>query len=194
MSSDNLSHQAPFFEHFIAKNIKSSMVQNMKRGILLNYLLVSSNPVSHGCKLMLYIYLYFNCDKLDRCVLPVGVMLVNCVYMCELSRPAGSGADGLSEDSGRTYRLVFVRPPRHCQASHILCKYALVRSSAGAFSPVRSPQILISQVTVVDFQPVCAADINHSSFTDKFKGGGPFLCISCHRRRVLFATSYHIFF
>lgn len=88
-----------------------------------------------------------------------GVMLVNSVYMCEPSRPAGPGADGLSEDSGRTYRLVFVCPPRQCQASHILCKYALVRSCAGAFSPVRSPQILISQVTVVGFQPVCAADI-----------------------------------
>lgn len=122
-----------------------------------------------------------------------GVMLVNSVYMCEPSRPAGPGADGLSEDSGRTYRLVFVRPPRQCQASHILCKYALVRSSGGAFSPVRSPQILISQVTVVGFQPVCCCRHNHSSFTDKFRGGGPFLCISCDRR-VLFATSYHIFF
>lgn len=53
----------------------------------------------------------------------------------------------------------FVRPPQHCQASHILHKYALLRSFTQAFSPVRSPQILISQVTVVGFKPVCAADI-----------------------------------
>lgn len=112
-------------------------------------------------------------------------MLVKSVCMRELSGPAGSGsgsgADGLSEDSGRTYRLRFfyflmsLRPPGQWQASHILCKYALVRSSAGAFSPVRSPQILISQVTVVDLQPVCCCRHNRSSFTDKFLGvWGPF--------------------
>lgn len=49
-------------------------------------------------------------------------------------------------------------PPQQCQASHILCKYALLRSFTEAFRPVRSPQILISQVTVVGFQSVCAAD------------------------------------
>lgn len=102
------------------------------------------------------------------------VMLVDSVYMCEPSRPAGPGADGLSEDSGRTYRLVFVRPPRQCQASHILCKYALVRSSGGAFSPVRSPQILISQVTVVGFQPVCAADITIQASQINLGVGSPF--------------------
>lgn len=50
-------------------------------------------------------------------------------------------------------------PPQRCQASHIRCKYALVRGSSRAFSPDRSPQILISQVTVVGFKPVAAADI-----------------------------------
>lgn len=104
----------------------------------------------------------------------LGVMLVKSVSKRELSKPAGSGADGLSEDSGRTDGLVFVRPPRQFQASHILCKYALVRSSAGAFSPVRSPQILISQVTVVDFQPVCAADITIQASRINLGVGGPF--------------------
>lgn len=58
----------------------------------------------------------------------------------------------------------FVRPPQQCQASHILCKYALLRSSTEAFSPVQSPQILISQVTVVGFKPVCAADTTIQAF------------------------------
>lgn len=80
--------------------------------------------------------------------------------ICKLSWPGGYGADGLSENSGRTYGLVLsAPPPQQCQASHILCKYALLRSFTGAFSPVQSPHILISQVTVVGFKPVCAADI-----------------------------------
>lgn len=33
-------------------------------------------------------------------MLPAGAMLVNPMYMREPSRPAGPGADGLSEDSG----------------------------------------------------------------------------------------------
>lgn len=66
---------------------------------------------------------------------------------------------GLSENSGRTSRLVFVRPLLRWQASHILCEYAPLRSAAEAFSSVRALQILISQVTVVGFKPVCAADI-----------------------------------
>lgn len=67
--------------------------------------------------LMLCISIFLHFDKLDQCVLPVAVMLVNSAYVCELSRAAGSGADGLSEDSGRTYRLFFFfffffcRPP-----------------------------------------------------------------------------------
>lgn len=85
----------------------------------------------------------------------------------------------------------FCPPPQQCQASHILCKYALLRSFAGAFSPVRSPQILISQVTVVGFKPVCAADITIQA--SQINLGGPFLCISCSRR-VPFATSSLTFY
>lgn len=58
----------------------------------------------------------------------------------------------------------FVWPPQQSQASHILCKYALLRSFTEAFSSVQSPQILISQVTVVGFKPACAADITIQAF------------------------------
>lgn len=78
---------------------------------------------------------------------------------CKLSCPGGNGAEGALREQWTHIQAGFVRPLLQWQASHILCKYALLRSAAEAFSPVRSLQILISQVTVVGFQPVCAADI-----------------------------------
>lgn len=119
-----------------------------------------------------------------------GGTLVNSVYMWA-QRARWSWCWWALRGQWTYIQAGFVRPPQQCQASHILCKYALLRSFAGAFSPVRSPQILISQVTVVGFKPVCAADITIQA--SQINLGGPFLCISCSRR-VPFATSSLTFY
>lgn len=84
--------------------------------------------------------------------------------MSTLSWPSGYKPDRLSGNRDPTSRHVLSAPLSGAKASHILCKYALLRSFTEAFRPVGSPQILISQVTVVGFKPVCAADITIQAF------------------------------
>lgn len=84
--------------------------------------------------------------------------------MCTLSWPADYEPDGLSGSRKGTSNMVLSAPLSGAKVSHILCKYALLRSFTEAFSLVRSPQILISQVTVAGFKPVCAADITIQAF------------------------------
>lgn len=168
----------PFFKHFIAKILKVQWYKTWKGAFC--QIIYSSYLIS----LQTLVLCVFNFVKLVKLVCCLWCWLSLCVcvswagplvLVLVLVLMGSQRTVDVHTGWGFFYFLMSLRPPGQWQASHILCKYALVRSSAGAFSPVRSPQILISQVTVVDLQPVCCCRHNRSSFTDKFLGvWGPF--------------------